>query len=279
MATPNYQQVLDSEANRLVNELAELRSMIQHTGSKGTAVEQMIAGMLRRFIPDDYVITSGFVFNERGKLSPQQDILVVRNDRVGPLGHYAGFGVYPIENVMAAIEVKTTLTTAELDSALNSLEKISGLAPNVPGHNPFISNKPGYLLRAKIPICGPFTAIVALETNVQQSTILSRAKAHSTNLKIGTRVNLIQVLDHSATCWVDRSAGKLPNLIIDPQAKNVAGTDFDWEGRQLELAASATTSKEAMQVLLGLLLSFLNWYQPPQLQIQNYIFKGLKLSF
>ncbi len=123
-ATPSFSAVLDRAAQRLASDLAEVREMMSHSGSKGTGLEDSVAGLVEQFLPDHVLVTSGFAVGPTGELSPQQDVLVVINDRIGPLATYGGFGVFPIENVIASIEVKANLTVPELQRALGSLGSV-----------------------------------------------------------------------------------------------------------------------------------------------------------
>lgn len=276
--SPNYSAILDNEATRIVNDLAEIRGLLDHNPSLGSAVEQTIVRMLQKFLPDSYEITSGFAVDTGGTLSPQQDILVVRKHQIGPLSTYAGFGVYPIEHILAAIEVKTILTISELQSAMNTLEQLVSLSPEIPGEGS-ISKQPGNLIRENIPICPPFTAIFGLETDIAIGRILYESRRHSSNTKITTRLNAVHVLGQSITCWIDKSGVTYPKLVLDPQAKNVEGVDFDWEGRRLEISTSAANENESLKAFLSLLLGFLAWYSPPPINLQKYLLAGLRLEF
>lgn len=276
--TPNYSAILDREASRITNRLVEIRSLLEHKPSLGSAVEQTVSRLIRKFVPDSCEITSGFAVDAEGNLSPQQDILVIRKHKIGALGTYAGFGIYPIEHVLASIEVKTKLTIAEFTSAMDSLEQLALLAPDIPGEST-VSSQPGNLLTANIPVCGPFTAVFALETDIAIGRILYESQNHACNSKTKTRLNNVHVLDQSATCWVDRTGAKHPAMVLDPQALNVAGVNFNWEKRPLEIATSTTNANESLKVFLGLLLGFLSWYRPPPLDLQKYLLTGLSLKF
>jgi len=211
--TPNYSEILDREAEQITNRLAEIRSLLEHRPSLGSAVEQTVSRFIKKFVPESCEITSGFAVDANGNLSPQQDILIVRKHKIGALGTYAGFGIYPIEHVLAAIEVKTKLTISEFRSAMDSLEELALLAPNTPGES-MISNKPGNILRADIPICAPFTAVFALETDMDIGRILYESQNHASNKNTKTRLNNVHVLDQSATCWVNRTGAKHPALVV-----------------------------------------------------------------
>ena len=65
----------------------------------------------------------------------------------------------------------------------------------------------------------------------------------------------------------------------DPQASNVEGGGFEWEARPLELATSVVNANETLRVFIALLLSFLDWYRPPEIDLQKYLLTNIKLPF
>ncbi|HMT54838.1 MAG TPA: hypothetical protein PKC06_16400 [Saprospiraceae bacterium] len=276
--SPKYSTILNHDAEGIISDLDEIRHLFEHNPSLGSAVEQKIQQLIRKYLPSTCEVTSGFAINSDGHLSPQQDILIIKKHQIGPLKSYAGFGVYPIEHVLASIEVKTKLTIGELQAALNSLEKLAVLSPKIPGKST-ISNKPGNLLKTTIPVCSPFTGIFALETDIAVGRLLYECQNHNSNKSISERLNSVIVLGHSFSCWVNRTGVKHPSLIIDPQAVNHAGADFDWENRPIELATSESNPTESLKAFLGMLLSFLSWYMPPPISLQKYLLEGLKLGF
>jgi len=276
--SPSYSKVLDSEAKRIINDLGEIRELLEHNPSLGSAVEQTVSKLLRKLIPNSCEITSGFAVNHEGEISPQQDILIIRKDQIGALNTYAGFGIYPIEHVLASIEIKTNLKISELQSAMDSLEKLVSLSPNIPGKGD-ISKEPGNLIKQEIPICSPFTGVFGLETDIAIGRILHEAQNHSSAKEIKKRLNAIHVLGHSITCWVRENETIYPMLVADPQAMNAKDIKFDWEGRSLKLATSEVNSNQSLKTFLGILLSFLDWYRPPPIDLQKYLLTDLKLKF
>lgn len=275
---PNYSTILTNDAERITSNLAEIRHLFEHNPSLGAAVEQNIKQFISKYLPSSCEVTSGFAINADGNLSHQQDILIIKKHKIGPLTTYAGFGVYPIEHILASIEVKTKLTLSQLNSAMNSLEKLAILSPKIPGEGQ-ISRAPGNLIKEKIPICSPFTGIFALETDISSSRLLHECQNHSSNRSISERLNTVVVLNNSFSCWIERNSGPHPSFNVDPQSINHALADFDWESRSLEFATSESSAADSLKAFLGILLSFLSWYKAPPIYLQEYLLKGMKLRF
>ncbi len=184
----------------------------------------------------------------------------------------------PVENVIASIEVKANLTVPELQGALDSLRRFRRLAPAIPGRSS-VSSEPGNLLRQNIPVCGPFTAVFAFErTGLSAGRFLHECQQHQASGTIDDRINGGHVLGHSGTMWVDRTDTKLPALTIDPQARDLPDLK-KWEGRPLELATNMVSGGNGLRLFLATLLGFVNWYKPPELNLNERMLSGISLPF
>ncbi len=99
--------------------------MVKHPGELGVAREEIIRRFLRAYLPARFEISTGFVFDSKGNVSKQLDI-VIANALVCPRFETAGgTRFYPCESVVAVGQVKSSLTRdAELRSALANLESV-----------------------------------------------------------------------------------------------------------------------------------------------------------
>lgn len=97
---------------------------IGHQGMIGDMYEGLSRHLLTRVVPDglDLGVVQGKVRNEDGSLSAQMDVMVVvgAGERLPHTPHY----LYPAEQVIAVMEVKKTLTGAELESASEVLKTV-----------------------------------------------------------------------------------------------------------------------------------------------------------
>jgi len=217
-ASAVYRDALVRESKRIADTLAEANEYLSHNPSKGLSQEESVAHLIRRFLPDRFVVTSGFAVNDEGRISPQQDVLVVLNDRIGPIATYMGFGVYPIENVFASIEVKTTLTVKELVSGLDSLAALRSLSPERRGESGLAASAPGNLLKENTSVCGPLAAVIAITSRVSNGRTLHECRVHPANGFVKTRVNSVYVHNRCHVTWVVRlDQRKHPTLRVKPQ--------------------------------------------------------------
>ncbi len=97
---------------------------VTHTGVKGAIREILIRDLFRPFLPSDVGIGTGQIATAAGELSPQQDVIIYNRHILPPVLFEETIGVFPVESVLATVEVKTTLTAGELRSAYDNAKTI-----------------------------------------------------------------------------------------------------------------------------------------------------------
>jgi len=93
----------------------------------GEMKELFVARLLRAFLPSQLSIGSGTVVNVPGRRCHQTDIIVYDNRLLPPFIQEQHLGVYPAESVIGTIEIKTTLTSAELKGTRIAVEALDGV--------------------------------------------------------------------------------------------------------------------------------------------------------
>jgi hypothetical protein len=151
--------------------LAEIRTLFIQGGDKGVSVEKVFREFFRRYLPRRLEFGAGEIIDIQERRSSQTDIIIVTEDH--PLTFDRDTpGLFFIEGVCAAGEVKTILTSDELDKTLNNsysfkqLEISEGLgAPlsiNPSDLNRYYKHPPYFL--------------VAFNSQLKLSTILEKIK-------------------------------------------------------------------------------------------------------
>lgn len=102
-------------ARDLVDRARELTGPAELNLMHGELKELFIAGMLKKFLPSALGVGSGTVVNMSGRRGCQTDIIIYDSRVLPPFIQEQHLGVYPIETVVAAIEVKTTLSRASIE--------------------------------------------------------------------------------------------------------------------------------------------------------------------
>lgn len=238
-----------------------------------------MAEFLREFLPARFSVDSGFVVNAAGDISGQQDVLILGEKSTGPIANYAGFGVHPVENVVGVVEVKTKLTTPRFRNALETVHSVSRLAPDIAGEST-ISERPGNGLVSDLPVCPPFTAIFAFESDVAPSSARGIFEQwHQAHAAKRDRLNCVMVLDEWFITWIRRQEGRPPELVINPQAHTPRAHVGDpryaqWDERSMEIGLERL-EYDTLRPLMAMLLSFLSWYRQPRVNLQDYLLQGL----
>lgn len=108
---------------------AQQAGLLEHSSTVGSAREFLIKRVLRTFLPPIIHIASGKLFDANGNTSRQVDI-VVFDSRFPVLEVASGVGLYPIEGVIATIEVKSTLSSKRsVREALENQKAVLDLTP------------------------------------------------------------------------------------------------------------------------------------------------------
>ncbi|XRG77040.1 DUF6602 domain-containing protein [Rossellomorea sp. GAMAL-10_SWC] len=137
MTSKIFDEVLDRHINFFIEDFCyrsiELfkpseKDKFFHSGEFGVYREQIVRSFLKKLIPTNLEIGTGFIINDKSEVSTQCDVIVF--DKVNtPLQDDVPF--YPIETVVAIGEVKSNLDTTGLKEALKKLAKNKELRENV----------------------------------------------------------------------------------------------------------------------------------------------------
>ncbi|SFI92870.1 DUF6602 domain-containing protein [Planctomicrobium piriforme] len=115
---------------QMILRLEEIRASFKHAGNKGANVEEVVRSFLREYLPPIHTVGQGEVIDSIGNESRQLDV-VITNDAHPPINGSQGVGLFFIEGVSCAAEVKTILDGKELESALRNASQFKRLKPDM----------------------------------------------------------------------------------------------------------------------------------------------------
>lgn len=95
-------------------QLSEVAGEIPHQPTVGDLRETYLLEFFRTLVPDSVSITSGFITDFQGTMSPQLDFIVYMKSALPLMVMKDGLSIVPMESVVVFAEIKSTLTTTHL---------------------------------------------------------------------------------------------------------------------------------------------------------------------
>ncbi len=120
------QKKLRAAQEQMNAKLEEARATFRHPGDKGSSAEEAFRTFLRQYLPRRLEIGHGEIIDSLGGRSRQTDIVVATEDHPFTFSTDSP-GLFFIEGVSAAGEVKSVLTSHELDTACESSRQFKQL--------------------------------------------------------------------------------------------------------------------------------------------------------
>jgi hypothetical protein len=206
--------------------LLEARAGFDHSGNRGSAVEESVRIVLRKYLPRVAAVGHGEVVDSYGHRSRQTDIVVVTEDHPR-LYVESEPSLYFVEGVAAAVEVESVLTSGELLSSVEAACVFKQLRTD-PEKGSMTHSNPSDLSRfAK---CPPYF-LVALESEISRDKIAQ--DMNELFIEDPTRVDgsLDAILVLGRGLWIHLGDGQGAFAVVKPDGDLAAGS---WLGADLE---------------------------------------------
>lgn len=122
----NIQTYLKTITRQLVSEADQIRELIGETNwlADGEHKEILIIKLLQKHLPNGYVIRKGFILpreNSSREASREQDILIIDIRSNNSLFDNGGIAIVDPDQVVAAISVKSGMTSATIKDSIDTL--------------------------------------------------------------------------------------------------------------------------------------------------------------
>jgi hypothetical protein len=105
---------------------------VVHQGERGRENEAALGRVLEGFVPRRYGVGSGLIIDTAGRYSRQTDLVVYEQSNEPTILAQTTQLLFPVESVLAAIEVKTTLNLDEILDCGKKHASIKELGPARP---------------------------------------------------------------------------------------------------------------------------------------------------
>lgn len=213
---------IKAAAARMRADLDGVRASLAHRGNRGAGAEAILRTFLREYLPRRLEIGMGEIVDRAAKRSGQADVIVVNEH------HPFTFqpeepGLFFIEGVSAVGEVKSVLTTDELESAFRAARKFKQLTMILPaGAQSYASHEDRERYYTRPPYF-----VFAFESQLSFETLGDRIREHTqAAYSPGESIDGVFVLDRGY--FVDVGKGGESFIIRDAAAK----TPFTgWRGQ------------------------------------------------
>lgn len=165
-----YRDLVEARAAGMVAAAASV-SNVTHNGFKGTLREIVVRDLIVPVLPPAFIAGTGQIIDAWGGTSGQTDIVIVDRRVVPPVLLDQSNGIFPVEAVIATIEIKSKLNSTELIAGHKAAEAISKFV-----HAPPVGQRthpPSHTIEHVIPY------LLAFETDltVDGKTELARYQA------------------------------------------------------------------------------------------------------
>jgi hypothetical protein len=107
-------------------------SQLGHPGMIGIVRQILVEKLLRPLLADGVSVGTGKLTDSNGASSAETDIIIYDRRSVPPLMYDDKTGVFPIESVYYAIEVKSTLTAEEFETSIEKGQRLRSLVGRQP---------------------------------------------------------------------------------------------------------------------------------------------------
>ena len=107
-------------------------AVLKHPAIVGRIRQIVVERLLAPLLPEAIHIGTGQITDSAGCLSAETDVIIYDRRTVPPILYDAKQGLFPIESVYYAIEVKSEITASELRRSIENGQRLRGLKGRQP---------------------------------------------------------------------------------------------------------------------------------------------------
>lgn len=172
-----------NETLQVLKTIKEQSTKIKNPRHLGDFLEEQVKDTLTKHLPKRYSLEKGYGINNFSGISGEQDLLLIDNSLGGAICTTDTIGYFPIECVLASVEVKSTLTYEELRKCIISCINLKKLILD-----PFV-----YADQESNRI---FYAIFAYSSKHSSAAFLKRFNEEMAQVPESLRPNCIFIINH-----------------------------------------------------------------------------------
>lgn len=189
-----YKQFEDTAKDMWVAFERLKRDSITNKTDEGEYLENIVVDFLRKYLPKRFSVGRGYIMNQEGKTSLQQDVVIYNSDNYVLLNNTQGYQVFPVECVHSTVEVKSTLTRKTLEMAnrnVQSIKHLSGVALKV-------EIKTGDIVDAQQYGAVIFSSLFAFQSDSSLETCADNFE------ELSTSIDFLSILNKGNICYFEK---------------------------------------------------------------------------
>ncbi len=121
-------KVFDGIGKQMLLDFEQIQSQVNHAGERGSEREASLRTFLSTYLPSKYAVANGEIVDELGHTTKQCDLVIYDHLNCPLLLAGKDYRVFPVEPVLATIEVKSVLSVAELRDASEKIKSVKSLS-------------------------------------------------------------------------------------------------------------------------------------------------------
>ena len=169
-------------------------SPLEHPYMKGRVREIVLQNLIEPILPQDFQIGNGKITDKNGGMSKETDLIIYSNKLIPPILYSERLGVFPIDSCVAAIEVKSTLTAAEIDDTIkkaDALVKLKYSSGQFDSSGNPLSHKIGVVTRS----------LFAFQSDLSKKNELERYGEKDHNYKTCPKIKAFCIMGKGVWCF------------------------------------------------------------------------------
>lgn len=197
-----------------------MSSQIKHSGTKGSAREDILIEFLRNHMPKKFGFSKGEICSSKGETSKQIDIIIYDQENHPVFYDVGNQVIVPSESVLCTIEVKSILTKKKIMESVENIKSVKNMDKSAARIDEDITKESieqGVRHRI-IPTKG---CVFAYHSRLKLETIAEVLNEENQKLNDNEKINFICVLNRGIIFYYNKINGK-----IDPAPSKDSGIGF-----------------------------------------------------
>lgn len=129
---------------------------VDHDGEKGAFREFFLAQLIKPLLPHQFGVGAGVVVAANGEQSRQTDVVIFDRRKLPPILLTGDRGLFPIDSVLAAVEVKSQLKSSDYPQLVAAARRLAPRDSDNPSGLTIMTRGTGVNGETKYPLCVAF---------------------------------------------------------------------------------------------------------------------------